>query len=54
MMCHMLEWLPLVYALWLLCHKSDAMFEGNCILCRQIRRAPDPVPIMHQYINLHD
>ena len=53
-MCHTLEWLPSAYTFWLPCHKSDTVFEGNRILCRQIRDGPDPLPIMRRYIVLDD
>ena len=53
-MHHTLEWLPHTYTFWLPCHKSDSFFKGNCILCRQIKGAPDPVPIMWCYLNLCD
>ena len=53
-MHHTLEWLPHVYTFWLPCHKSDAIFKGNHILCRQIRGGPDPLPVMHQYIIMCD
>ena len=53
-MHHTLEWLLLAYAFWLPWHKSDTTFKGNHIMCRQIRGASDPVPIMHQYVKLCD
>ena len=53
-MRHSLEWLPNTYTFSLPHHKSDLVFEGNCVICRRIMGAPDPLWIMHKYINVHD
>jgi hypothetical protein len=53
-MCFSLEWLQDAYAFWLPAHKTDTTFEGNRVVIKQITGAPDPFPIMRQYINSRD
>ena len=49
-MWHSLQWNPSSYSFWLPTHKADTTFEGNCIVIKKIAGAPDPHPIMAQYI----
>ena len=51
---HSLEWLLNAYTFLLPHHKGDLLFKGNCVICRRITGAPDPVCIMHKYINTWD
>ena len=54
-MRHLLKWLPNTYTFSLPYHKGDLVFEGNCVIYRGIMGAPDPLWIMHKYINVwHD
>ena len=51
-MWHLLELLLNAYVFSLPCHKGDLVFEG--IVCQRITGAPDPVCIMHKYIDMWD
>jgi hypothetical protein len=42
------------YSFWLPTHKADTIFEGNKIVVCKISGAPDPLPIMAQYIKSRD
>jgi hypothetical protein len=42
------------YSFWLPTHKADTTFEGNRIMVKKITGAPDPHPIMDQYIKSRD
>ena len=53
-MQHLLEWLPNTYTFLLPHHKGNLVFEGNHVVCQRITVAPDPVCIMHKYINAQD
>ena len=53
-MWHLLELLLNAYAFSLPCHKGDLVFEGNHVVCQRITGAPDPVCIMHKYIDMWD
>lgn len=53
-MWYMLEWLPFSYTFWLPWYKSDVVFKGNHILCRQIIGVPDTVSVICWYIKLWD
>jgi hypothetical protein len=45
-----MEWTVNTYSFWLPTHKADTTFEGNRIVVKKITGAPDPYPIMEQYI----
>ena len=47
----MLKWLPNAYAFLLPHHKGDLVFKGNCVICRRITGAPDPLCVMGKYID---
>ena len=53
-MWHLLELLLNAYVFSLPCHKGDLVFEGNRVVCQRITGAPDPVCIMHKYIDMWD
>ena len=53
-MRHSLQWLPSAYSFWLPYHKGGIVFGGNQILYRKITGMPDPIPIMHQYLDAQD
>ena len=50
-MRYMLKWLPNAYAFLLPHHKGDLVFKGNCVICRRITGAPDPLCVMGKYID---
>ena len=49
-----LDLTPTQYSFWLPTHKADTVFEGNKIVVCKISGAPDPLPIMVQYIKSRD
>jgi hypothetical protein len=53
-MRYSMEWTPDTYSFWLPTHKADTTFEGNRIVVKKIAGAPDPYPIMEQYIKSRD
>jgi hypothetical protein len=53
-MCFSMEWTSDTYSFWLPTHKADTTFEGNRIVVKRIASAPDPYPIMDQYIKSRD
>ena len=53
-MRHTLQWTPTEYSFWLPTHKADTTFEGNRIVIKKIAGAPDPHPIMAEYVTSRD
>ena len=49
-----LKWSPNSFSFWLPTHKADTTFKGNHIVIKKITGAPDPHPIMAQYIKSCD
>jgi hypothetical protein len=49
-----IEWTVKTYSFWLPTHKADITFKGNWIVVKKITGAPDPYPIMEQYIKSRD
>ena len=49
-----MKWTLATYSFWLLTHKPDTTFEGNWIVIKKMTGAPNPHPIMDQYIKSHD
>jgi hypothetical protein len=43
-----------LYLFWLPTHKANTTFEGNHVVVKKITGAPDPHPIMTQYIKSQD
>ena len=53
-MCYSMQWTANTYSFWLPTHKADTTFEGNRIVIKMTTGAPNPHPIMDQYIKARD
>jgi hypothetical protein len=53
-MRYSMQWTTNTYSFWLPTHKADTTFEGNRIVIKKITGAPNPHPIMDQYIKARD